>query len=55
VTGHPVAACNDPHLLCPQHDRPFYPRNDYDQETTVATPTDDSPEREAGRAPAEEI
>lgn len=25
MTGHPIATCSDPRLLCPQHDRPFYP------------------------------
>lgn len=31
---HPARACTDPHLLCPQHDHPFYPRHATHQEET---------------------
>jgi hypothetical protein len=34
---HPVGACADPHLLCPIHDREFYPHNAIHQEETRMT------------------
>lgn len=36
---HPVTACTDPHLLCPIHDRPFFPRHDFQKEPDMARET----------------
>jgi hypothetical protein len=35
---HPIGACTDPHLLCPIHDREYYPHHAIHQETPMFGP-----------------
>ncbi|WP_329131590.1 hypothetical protein OG552_10610 [Streptomyces sp. NBC_01476] len=53
---HPVSDCGDPQLLCPQHDQPFYPTRDYDQEHTMPRTTEPEPDDDGTiRTPIDEV